>query len=367
MTLLFVLMFATLAAARNIPLHYTTGESKIILLNSPLTATTQYSNQDSRGFYSYGYSDDSAAKAEYTTVDGSSKGFYSYIDTDGKLQTVSYEAGRSLGFKAAATNQPQAPIDDRQAPAPVKDTPEVEMAKKAHFDAFRQAEIRASLEPDSQEQISNESDGDGGDEQRTTYTDEEIQAAREQLEAMLAAQNRGKGKGESSVQLQNESEEMENAENVEQQQKNINNKNAAMSNGHQEQQQQQDQQTQQLQAQQLQTNGFARLTDADLNLRTIYSLEDDKSSSVLKLGDITSNHGSVDLLQSHISALQPAAALESVHIPVNSYYTVLAPSSKYSVVSPTLLAAVPHAQALGNTLPISLSSTFLSHRIKNSS
>lgn len=50
---------------------------------------------------------------------------YSYIDSDGILQTVEYTADALNGFRAAATNLPRAPVDNALAPEPVRETPEV--------------------------------------------------------------------------------------------------------------------------------------------------------------------------------------------------------------------------------------------------
>ncbi|XP_017840211.2 cuticle protein 6 [Drosophila busckii] len=117
---------------------------------SSAAKTRGYQEQDTaRAFYSYGYSDEHAARAEYSTQDGSSRGFYAYVDANGKLQTVKYEAGGSQGFKAEASNQPTPPTVEQRAPEPVTETEEVQQARQAHLDALEQAK-QAEQQPRQQ-------------------------------------------------------------------------------------------------------------------------------------------------------------------------------------------------------------------------
>lgn len=105
---------------------------------------SQYHSQDELGQYSYGYSGGLSAKTETKSLDGVTRGAYSYIDAEGKLQSVEYTADAVNGFRAAATNLPVAPVDDRVAPEPVQETPEVAQARADHMMAFKEAESRAA-------------------------------------------------------------------------------------------------------------------------------------------------------------------------------------------------------------------------------
>merc|ERR1719242_2346147 len=98
---------------------------------APVTGS-QYHAQDEAGQYSFGYNDPNSIKQEVKTADGTVRGAYKYVDTDGILQTVEYIAD-DAGFRVAATNLPQAPVD---IPIPVQDTPEVVEAKRAHYAAI---------------------------------------------------------------------------------------------------------------------------------------------------------------------------------------------------------------------------------------
>ncbi|XP_015604217.1 uncharacterized protein LOC107272032 [Cephus cinctus] len=72
------------------------------LLHSSLHHT-----QDSLGQYDYSYTGDSSAKTESRSLDGTTRGAYSYIDANGLLQQVHYIADHN-GFRVAATNLPEA-------------------------------------------------------------------------------------------------------------------------------------------------------------------------------------------------------------------------------------------------------------------
>lgn len=118
---------------------------------------SQYHSQDDLGQYSYGYSGGLSSKTETKTLDGITRGSYSYVDAEGRLQSVEYTADAMNGFRAAATNLPKAPIDTNIAPAPIALTPEVERATAEHMAAFneiannrRTVEIAAAAEEETQ-------------------------------------------------------------------------------------------------------------------------------------------------------------------------------------------------------------------------
>lgn len=105
----------------------------------------QYHAQDSLGHYTYGYSGGPSAKVETKTLDGVTRGGYSYVDGNGIIQSASYVADDVNGFRVAATNipvGPSAPVVHNVLVSPVvggnqvvADTPEVVAAKTAHFAA----------------------------------------------------------------------------------------------------------------------------------------------------------------------------------------------------------------------------------------
>lgn len=81
--------------------------------------------QDTNGRYKVEYNIGTQAKSEERFEDGTIKGAFSYIDTDGNTQKISYVAGEE-GFLVSGNNLPV-------APAPVVDTPEVRAAKQEHL------------------------------------------------------------------------------------------------------------------------------------------------------------------------------------------------------------------------------------------
>ncbi|XP_031618491.1 adult-specific rigid cuticular protein 15.7-like [Contarinia nasturtii] len=117
----------------------------IITAQSPVIS--QYHSQDTLGQYSYGYNGGSSAKVESKSIDGITRGSYSYVDAEGRLQTVEYTADSVNGFRAAATNLPKASLNG------ISDTPEVAQAKAEHFRAFNEASLRAAAEPENPPQI----------------------------------------------------------------------------------------------------------------------------------------------------------------------------------------------------------------------
>lgn len=114
----------------------------IITAQSPVLS--QYHSQDTLGQYSYGYNGGLSAKTESKSIDGITRGSYSYVDAEGRLQTVEYTADSVNGFRAAATNLPKASL------AGIADTAEVAQAKAEHFRAFNEASLRAAAEPENQ-------------------------------------------------------------------------------------------------------------------------------------------------------------------------------------------------------------------------
>lgn len=84
-----------------------------------------YHAQDIHGQYVYGYATPTSTKTETKTADGVTRGGYSYIDSNGILQSVEYVADPIHGFRVAATNLPQ-------------DLPDVAYAKAKHLAEFEE-------------------------------------------------------------------------------------------------------------------------------------------------------------------------------------------------------------------------------------
>lgn len=76
--------------------------------------TSQHHAQSEFGEYNYGYSNQNSAKTEVKTIDGVTRGSYTYVDANNIVQRVDYIADDLFGFRVAATNLPVAP-----APVPV--------------------------------------------------------------------------------------------------------------------------------------------------------------------------------------------------------------------------------------------------------
>lgn len=273
----------------------------------PLPLRRGYQEQDTaRAFYSYGYSDENAARAEYTTLDGSSRGFYSYVDANGKLQTVKYEAGGSQGFKAEASNQPKAPVDDQKAPLPVTDTLEVQQARQAHLNALREAQEETRQKETRREETQQQQDQEKTTKERT-LSDEDadiLERVRAELTSMLAERQR-----EESRLDEEESRKEDDAQNEE---------NVQSQDDELQQQEQRQEERQPGRDQRLQTANDAK----DLRLRTVYTLADINSSSYLKLSDLQ------DRLDRNNQELR---------VPIGAYYSYVSPNAKYSVTTPTEL------------------------------
>ncbi|XP_022161719.1 cuticle protein-like [Myzus persicae] len=69
---------------------------------------SQYHSQDEFGQYSYGYNSGSSSKAEVKTLDGVTRGGYSYVDANGQVQHYNYVSDSVNGFRVAGTNLPAA-------------------------------------------------------------------------------------------------------------------------------------------------------------------------------------------------------------------------------------------------------------------
>merc|ERR1712013_52592 len=91
---------------------------------------SQYHTQDDAGQYSFGYSDGNSVKQEVKTADGVVRGAYSYVDSDGIVQTVNYIAD-AMGFRVGATNLPVHNIDGAEAPVAVAAAAPVAVAAEA--------------------------------------------------------------------------------------------------------------------------------------------------------------------------------------------------------------------------------------------
>lgn len=67
---------------------------------------SQYHSQDELGQYSYGYNSGSSSKAEVKTLDGVTRGGYSYVDSNGIYQQYQYVSDPVNGFRVSGTNLP---------------------------------------------------------------------------------------------------------------------------------------------------------------------------------------------------------------------------------------------------------------------
>ncbi|XP_067648108.1 uncharacterized protein Cpr72Ec [Eurosta solidaginis] len=439
MRLMLALVWVTLTTAST--LRYTPTKILLAKLQSAAdaldkkdqsSANTQYHEQDSDGFYSYGYSAGRSAKAEYITVDGSSHGFYSYIDANGKLQIVKYEAGPSQGFKAAATNLPKAPTNPNIfGPLPVRDTPEVQEAKKAHFEAYREAELREAIaasqnEATRYEEVSAEQ-SQQQQQQKSERGQQEVSEILENTRSKILAilSENGNAQDDVSVAASAESnvgdgsrasgsrEEPNNGTPQEQQEEEVENAdddenagllsvdNLQISNessreaNEAEENSSSDRENITLEnaegqneaensaaaaagtsselsssAHQMTTYKLSDLLNADdqLNTHALYTFERDdegggeSSKDLLRLSELQEKS---DL--NFAAHQQLSSAAETVSVPVHSYYTVLAPRNKYTVITPQTHQLVPRDEARkrGHSLPISISSSYLSQRLKN--
>lgn len=98
----FVPLAASIQRPVAVPTSYVLPVVPYRFLHSSLHHT-----QDSLGQYDYSYTGDSSAKTESRSLDGTTRGAYSYIDPNGILQQVHYIADHN-GFRVLATNLPEA-------------------------------------------------------------------------------------------------------------------------------------------------------------------------------------------------------------------------------------------------------------------
>ncbi|KAH8239468.1 hypothetical protein KR032_004666 [Drosophila birchii] len=109
-----LLLLASISLAHGLALYATSYPFVYSAEGSAVFTPTQrqYITQDQLGQYSYGYAEPHSSKQETRTLDGITRGSYSYRDAAGKLQTVDYVADNE-GFHVAATNLPKAivPLD----------------------------------------------------------------------------------------------------------------------------------------------------------------------------------------------------------------------------------------------------------------
>ncbi|EEB17203.1 cuticle protein, putative [Pediculus humanus corporis] len=93
--------------------RYGTGYGRRAFYTIPSTfpSFSQYFTTGNLGQYTYGYSSgDQSSHQETRSADGSTHGGYSYVDTDGVLQTVKYVSDATGGFRVKATNLPVAVV-----------------------------------------------------------------------------------------------------------------------------------------------------------------------------------------------------------------------------------------------------------------
>ena len=127
---------------------------------APAAVSSQYHAQNELGGYSYGYADGLSTKSESKNALGGTVGSYSYVDANGKTQTVSYVAD-AAGFRVKATNLPVAPEADLAAPvhslvgpSPVEDTADVKAAKAEFQRLYDEAAAAAEAAPDARKKRS---------------------------------------------------------------------------------------------------------------------------------------------------------------------------------------------------------------------
>lgn len=122
------------------------------------------------------------------TLDGVTRGSYSYIDANSQLQHVDYVADAG-GFRVAATNLPvdtnAAPVDNGQAPVPVDDTVEVKQARAEHLAAVARAQAEAGSSDDENDSVAVEAPQPVEDTEEVKQAREEHFAAVEEAKARL--------------------------------------------------------------------------------------------------------------------------------------------------------------------------------------
>merc|ERR1711935_1130761 len=102
---------------------------------APYSAGSQFHAQDEFGNLNYGYTNLNSVKQEVGNTYGGVSGGYSYVDANGKLQQVTYQAD-ALGFRTQDSRLPVAPVYEGVAPT---FNPEVAAAKAEHLAALEAA------------------------------------------------------------------------------------------------------------------------------------------------------------------------------------------------------------------------------------
>nr|CAD7264828.1 unnamed protein product [Timema shepardi] len=100
---------------------------------------SQFHSQDGAGRAVFGYTSPDQARIEARNSDGTVRGSYSYLDPRGETVKVQYWDD-GTGFHAAGNHLP----GFAYVPQPVRDTPEVEEARKIHLHLYEQA-LNAAL------------------------------------------------------------------------------------------------------------------------------------------------------------------------------------------------------------------------------
>ena len=95
---------------------YVSGQDSEVETTTPVVAILKQINEvNDDGSYTYGYeAADGTFKVETRDIDGNVKGKYGYLDDNGVLKTVEYNAGKTEGFTAQGDHLPE-PV----APLPV--------------------------------------------------------------------------------------------------------------------------------------------------------------------------------------------------------------------------------------------------------
>nr|CAD7393269.1 unnamed protein product [Timema cristinae] len=108
---------------------------------------SQFHSQDGAGRAVFGYTSPDQARIEARNSDGTVRGSYSYLDPRGETVKVQYWDD-GTGFHAAGNHLP----GFAYVPQPVRDTPEVEEARKIHLHLYEQA-LNAALASDEGDNV----------------------------------------------------------------------------------------------------------------------------------------------------------------------------------------------------------------------
>ena len=92
--------------------HVLLPTTRVIVPMMPVIQTSMRHTQDSLGQYEYSYTGDTSAKTESRSLDGTTRGAYSYIDANGLLQQVHYIADGKMerAFKNLPSSNSQQKI-----------------------------------------------------------------------------------------------------------------------------------------------------------------------------------------------------------------------------------------------------------------